>query len=77
MLSSQRLSTFPRVWSYLDAETTDQAWMVSARLTERYWLTLYDAAYLELAQRRKLPLATSDEDRIRAGRAPGIILLGR
>jgi predicted nucleic acid-binding protein len=29
-------------------------------LAERYQLTTYDAAYLELAQRRGLPLATND-----------------
>ena len=61
----------------LDTETADQAWTVSARLAERYRLTLYDAAYLELAQRRKLPLATLDEDLIRAGKTLGIALLGR
>jgi predicted nucleic acid-binding protein len=37
---------------------------------------LYDAAYLELAQRRKLPLATLDQDLIRAGKALGTTLLG-
>ena len=42
---------------------------------KRYRLTLYDAAYLELAQRRKLPLATLDQDLIRAGKALGMTLL--
>jgi len=60
----------------LDTETADQAWTATARLAERYRLTLYDAAYLELAQRRKLPLATLDEDLIRAGKALGMTLLG-
>jgi predicted nucleic acid-binding protein len=60
----------------LDAETADQAWTATARLAERYRLTLYDAAYLELAQRRKLPLATLDQDLIRAGKALGMSLLG-
>jgi predicted nucleic acid-binding protein len=77
MLSRQRLSTFPRVWSYLDAETDGQTLMYSARLTERFRLTLHDAACQEPAQRRKFPLATSDEDLISAGRALGITLLGR
>jgi predicted nucleic acid-binding protein len=31
-------------------------------LTEKYRLTGYDAAYLELAQRTGLPLATLDDD---------------
>jgi len=60
----------------LDAETADQAWTATARLADRYRLTLYDAAYLELAQRRKLPLATLDGDLIKAGNALGVVLLG-
>ena len=60
----------------LDTETADQAWTATARLAERHGLTLYDAAYLELAQRRKLPLATLDEDLIKAGKALGMTLLG-
>jgi hypothetical protein len=40
-----------------------------------YRLTLYDAACLELAQRRKLPLATLDKDLIRVGKALSITLL--
>ena len=46
-------------------------------LAERYRLTLYDAAYLELVQPGMLPLATLDQGLIRAGKALGIILLGR
>jgi predicted nucleic acid-binding protein len=73
----QRLAGFLRDLPVtLDAETADQAWTATARLAERYRLTLYDAAYLELAQRRKLPLATLDQDLIRAGKALGIALLG-
>jgi predicted nucleic acid-binding protein len=34
-----------------------------------YRLTSYDAAYLELALRRSLPLATLDDDLIRASKA--------
>jgi predicted nucleic acid-binding protein len=46
------------------------------RLAERHQLTLYDAAYLELALRRNLPLATLDEDLRRAVRAEKVKLLG-
>jgi len=60
----------------LDMETADQAWTATNRLAERHRLTLYDAAYLELAQRRRLPLATLDEDLIKAGKALGMTLLG-
>ena len=73
----QRLAGFLRGLPVtLDAETADQAWTATARLAERYRLTLYDAAYLELALRRKLPLATLDQDLIRAGKALGMTLLG-
>jgi predicted nucleic acid-binding protein len=73
----QRLTGFLRgLPVMLVAETADQAWTAPARLAERYRLTLYDAAYLELAQRRKLPLATLDQDLIRAVKALGMSLLG-
>jgi predicted nucleic acid-binding protein len=39
-------------------------------------LTVYDAAWLELAQRRALPLATLDAQLRAAGAALGIRLLG-
>ena len=73
----QRLAGFLRSLPVtLDTETADQAWTATARLAERHRLTLYDAAYLELAQRRKLPLATLDADLIKAGKALGMTLLG-
>lgn len=40
-----------------------------------YRLTSYDAAYLELALRRSLPLATLDDDLIRASKAAGVTAL--
>jgi len=73
----QRLAGFLRGLPVtLDMETADQAWTATNRLAERHRLTLYDAAYLELAQRRRLPLATLDEDLIKAGKALGMTLLG-
>jgi predicted nucleic acid-binding protein len=44
----------------VDAETDAYAWTTTLQLADRFQLTLYDAAYLELAQRRALPLATLD-----------------
>ncbi len=41
-------------------------------LTERYGISAYDGAYLELARRRGLPLATRDANLARAARAAGI-----
>jgi predicted nucleic acid-binding protein len=46
------------------------------QLAHRRRLTLYDAAYLELAQRRGLPLATLDGDLRTAAFAEGVHLLG-
>jgi predicted nucleic acid-binding protein len=47
------------------------------RLAERHKLTVYDAAYLELAQRRGLPLATLDSELRDAANTEGVILLGK
>ena len=60
----------------LDTETAAQAWITTNRLAEQYRLTLYDAAYLELAQRLDLPLATLDADLREAANALGVPLLG-
>jgi predicted nucleic acid-binding protein len=38
--------------------------------------TVYDAAYLELAQRTRLPLATLDSELREAARTEGVALLG-
>jgi predicted nucleic acid-binding protein len=61
---------------HLDPETDRQAWGATLLLAERYGLTLYDAAYLELALRRVLPLATLDVDLRTAAGAEKIALLG-
>jgi predicted nucleic acid-binding protein len=59
----------------LDAETAARAWDETLRLAETYRLRVYDAAYLELAQRRSLPLATLDTELRLGARALGIGLL--
>jgi predicted nucleic acid-binding protein len=60
----------------LDPETDIQAWGATLRLAARHGLTSYDAAYLELAKRRGLPLATLDSDLRAAARAERVGLLG-
>ncbi len=60
----------------VDPETDAHAWTTALRLSERFGLTLYDAAYLELAERRSLPLATLDRDLRKAAPALGVVLLG-
>lgn len=62
---------------HLDPETDQRAWRETAQLAERHKLTPYDAAYLDLALRRKLPLATLDRDLRSAGKkAERLRLLG-
>jgi predicted nucleic acid-binding protein len=46
----------------VDTHTDTQAWTATLSLAERFRLTLYDACYLELAQRRALPLASLDNE---------------
>jgi predicted nucleic acid-binding protein len=67
------LSDFP---IHVDTETQRQAWGITSRLAERHGLTVYDAAYLELALRRGLPLATLDEDLRTAAVSERVQLLG-
>lgn len=47
------------------------------RLARERRLSVYDAAYLELAQREGLPLATFDPDLRRAAAEEGVALLSR
>lgn len=45
----------------VDDETALHAWEATLALADKHGLTPYDAAYLELALRRNLPLATLDK----------------
>jgi predicted nucleic acid-binding protein len=60
----------------LDSETDRHAWGATARLAAGHNLTLYDAAYLELARRGALPLATLDRELRLAAQSEGIEVLG-
>jgi predicted nucleic acid-binding protein len=55
--------------------TTDRAFGSILYLARQEQLTEYDAAYLELALREGLPLATLDDDLRRAARRAGIDLV--
>lgn len=59
-----------------DDDTIDLAWIVSLDIAERFQLTLYDACYLELAKRRRLPLATLDRELCAAAQQIGVELVG-
>jgi predicted nucleic acid-binding protein len=60
----------------VDAEADRQAWSDTLHLAERHGLTVYDAAYLEIASRRKIPLATLDRQLRAAAGAEKVQLLG-
>jgi predicted nucleic acid-binding protein len=69
----QHLSALPIT---VDAETDTYAWTATLGLADRFGLTVYDAAYLELARRRGVPLASLDKDLRGAGRKLGVPMLG-
>ncbi len=60
-----------------DQQTAAQAWAGTLALADEHRLTVYDAAYLELARRRGLPLATLDQALRDAGAAVGVVVVGR
>jgi predicted nucleic acid-binding protein len=65
------LSTLPIV---IDGETNAHAWSATMSLARGQNLSAYDAAYLELAIRRGVPLATNDEKLKVAAKAVGVAL---
>lgn len=54
-----------------DPESFDQALEQTLHLARQHGLSTYDAAYLELAQRKGLPLATLDTDLRQAANTAG------
>jgi predicted nucleic acid-binding protein len=65
------LGTFPIT---ADSETVARAWVETMHLARAHNLSTYDAAYLELAMRLGLPLATLDGKLKAAATAVGITL---
>ena len=59
----------------IDAAMAERAWAATAPLAERHGLTAYDAAYLELALRLALPLASTDAALVAAAREEGVGLV--
>lgn len=49
-----------------DHEGLEEVWGLTSELADKYQLTIYDAIYLELAKRKRLPLATLDRSLKRA-----------
>lgn len=61
----------------LDNEAPQRAFTHILALCRTHQLTSYDAMYLDLAVRRRLPLATLDEPLRKAAKKLGVKLLGR
>ena len=58
----------------IDPDGVSEIWSTTIKLADLYRLTVYDAAYLELAQRRRLPLATLDAALSKVARESGVDL---
>ena len=69
-----RLGYLERVPVMVDPLTAKQALQDTLALGATYGLTSYDAAYLELAMRRDLPLATLDRQLARSAVKAGVPL---
>jgi len=70
------LATLALLSIKVDAEADRQAWSATMHLAERHGVTVYDAAYLEIASRRKIALATLDRQLRAAATSEGVALLG-
>lgn len=59
----------------IDDDTARQALETTIALAREHQLSSYDAAYLELAVRKGLPLASQDRELLKAAKACGIVPL--
>lgn len=66
------LVTLDRFPILMDEDSVDHAWTDTLSLARRFSLTLYDAAYLELALRMNAELATLDPRLAEAARQGGV-----
>ena len=73
--TSAHLELLDRLPVSTDTETEARAFREILALARSESLTTYDAAYLELAARRGLPLATLDRALARAARRAGVATL--
>ena len=59
----------------VDAAAFDQTWTATFLLAQKHQLTAYDAAYLEIALRRGLPLASLDRELMAAAKIEKVVLM--
>ena len=74
--STQFLRTLDALQIEIDEDVAGRAFDHILPLSRTHHLTTYDAAYLDLALRRQLPLASLDADLRQAAAAIGVRLLG-
>ena len=72
--SENFLTTLQLAPVMIDLATAEHAFKETLNLARSYRLTPYDAAYLELAMRLSVPLATLDKGLCRAAEAAGVPL---
>lgn len=75
--SARFLSLLESLDFEVDAHAAGRAFAHLLPLCRSYGLTSYDAAYLDLAARRRVPLATLDDDLRKAAKSTGVEVLGR
>jgi predicted nucleic acid-binding protein len=73
--ADRSLARLDRLGIRIDDETDGHAWGATRELSREQGLTVYDAAYLELALRAGLPLASCDTDLIAAGERRSVPIL--
>jgi predicted nucleic acid-binding protein len=69
------LARLGRLAIHSDEDTDRQAWGATRQLSREENLTLYDAAYLELALRKRVPLASCDAALIAAAQRRAVVVL--
>ena len=72
---AKRLELIAELPISIDHETAARAWRKILILARTAGLTTYDAAYLELAVRRGLPLLTRDNALAEAAKRLGVVVL--
>ena len=78
MTDNQRksaLALLSRLTVLVDPETAPLAWTTISDLATKHTLSVYDASYLELALRKKLPLASRDGPLCAAALKSGVKVL--
>ena len=70
--TSRRIELLEQLPITTDGETMQRAWGTTLALARAHALTVYDAAYLELASRLGVPLASKDKELLAAAQIGGV-----